>query len=209
MAEASQADVLKRFRELFVFRDDSLIRFADGAWAAERARVTDGVLLDHLTRRACIGLSPLNRGHVKWAAIDFGLHGVGTDEGIRDDVFLTRESFRRAGTATHIARSGRGYHVWSFFEEPVPADPVRQIWADLVVGEHEVYADSRCIRLPLGRYNGRQDFFCCFLDDAFEPAPDQRDYLVNAIVPTGVDSLQLAYEEWMNERTREQPTDEP
>jgi len=188
----SQNEVLTKFRALFVLKDDSIIRHIGSTWIWQETRVTDRLLLDHLARRICIGLCPLRKGEVKWTAFDFDAHGDHSKEDLQPDVLATLTALQAHGIDGHIEDSGRGYHIWVFFEQPLPADPVRRLLARLMAGNHEIYCNGHSIRLPLGAYPENKKFFCCFLDKEFKPFPDQREYLVRRIRPTEMRILERA-----------------
>lgn len=180
----SQDEVLAKFRQLFVFKDDTIIRHIGTTWLWQETKVTDRLILDHLSRRACIGLCPLRKGEVKWAAVDFDAHGDGPKDALQPEILATLANLDKHGIAAHIEDSGRGYHLWVFFAQPASADAVRKMLAQWIVGRHEIYCDGHSIRLPLGVYPTDKRLFCCFLDRDFCPVPDQRDYLVRRIHPT-------------------------
>jgi hypothetical protein len=91
--------------------------------------VTDQVIYDHLAGQHTVGVYPLlSDDTCLFLAADF-------DEAEwSEDARAFMESCRELDTpaALEISRSGKGAHVWIFFEDPVPAREARQLGAALI-----------------------------------------------------------------------------
>ncbi|HSW27602.1 MAG TPA: DEAD/DEAH box helicase family protein, partial [Burkholderiaceae bacterium] len=117
----------------------------------------------------------------------------------RQDVAAFRDTARSKGVPVAIerSRSGNGAHAWVFFAEPIPAADARRLGALLVTATMERHPDlgfdsydrffpsqdtmpaggfGNLIALPLQRGPRAQDN-SVFVDDAFNPHPDQWAYL--------------------------------
>lgn len=117
----------------------------------------------------------------------------------RQDVAALRDTARSKGVPIAIerSRSGNGAHAWIFFAEPVPAAEARRLGALLVTATMERHPDlgfdsydrffpsqdtmpaggfGNLIALPLQRGPRAKDN-SVFVDDAFNPHPDQWAYL--------------------------------
>ncbi len=117
----------------------------------------------------------------------------------RQDVAAFRDTARSKGVPVAIerSRSGNGAHAWVFFAEPVPAAEARRLGALLVTATMERHPDlgfdsydrffpsqdtmpaggfGNLIALPLQLGPRAQDN-SVFVDDAFNPHPDQWAYL--------------------------------
>jgi superfamily II DNA or RNA helicase len=160
--------------------------------------VDDRVLRDHLQGRHVVGVYPLLENESCWfLAVDF-------DKACwKDDVAALVRVARRAGVPPSVerSRSGDGAHVWFFFREPIAAVTARQMGCALLTQameeRHQLGMESydrlfpnqdtmpkggfgNLIALPL-QYEARKAGNTVFVDDAFQPYPDQWAYL--AAVP--------------------------
>lgn len=93
-------------------------------YALVREPLLPSVLQQHLDGERLIGqYQLLPDSTVWWFAVDF-------DEGeqVLQDAVAQLEAFEEAGLHCYLetSRSGTGYHVWGFLDEPVPASVVRR-----------------------------------------------------------------------------------
>jgi hypothetical protein len=172
--------------------DNSLQRYA--VEPKEYFALTDQVIHHHLTGKLTCGIYPLLIDETCWfLAADF-------DKATwRDDVgaFLQTCTEWKVPAALERSRSGRGGHVWIFFEAPLPASLARQLGAAILTAtmerRHQLGLDSydrffpsqdtmpkggfgNLIALPLQRIP-REQGNSVFLDDGFNPYPDQWAFL--------------------------------
>jgi superfamily II DNA or RNA helicase len=214
--QASPAEAkLALYRALFAGRDDVYARRWEnpaegtqgwapahaGNWRTPRERraylpLTDEVVRAHLEGRDTIGLYPLLRDDTcRLLACDF-------DKGTwRLDAAAYVEAVEAAGlpAALELSRSGRGAHVWIFFEEPVAASDARAMGAALlreamaIRGELDLESYDRffpsqdylpdrsfgnLIALPLQGERRREHGTTVFVDPrSLEPYSDQFAFL--------------------------------
>jgi superfamily II DNA or RNA helicase len=169
---------------------------------------TDQVVLDHLQGRHTIGAYPLLKDETCWfLAADFD------KESWLDDVAAFVDTCRDIGvpTAVERSRSGNGAHVWFFFSSPIPAVSARRMGCYLITEtmsrRHQLAMSSydrlfpnqdtlprggfgNLIALPL-QYEPRQTGNSVFLDEDFQPHPDQWAYLASLtrMAPSTVESI--------------------
>ena len=101
--------------------------------------VTDDVLRWHLSGRDAVGqpfvagVYPLLQDEMCWfLAIDFDKANWQDDA----RAFLETCAHAQVGAALERSRSGRGGHVWLFFEEAVPAALARRLGSHLLTENH-------------------------------------------------------------------------
>jgi superfamily II DNA or RNA helicase len=170
--------------------------------------VEDQVVLDHLQGRHVIGVYPLLPDETCWfLAADF-------DKATwQEDVGAFVETCRAMGIAAAVerSRSGNGAHVWFFFSAPVAAAVARRMACYLITEtmarRHELSMESydrlfpnqdtlprggfgNLIALPL-QHEPRSQGNTVFLDQRFEPYPDQWAYLasVQRLEPPRVEAI--------------------
>lgn len=171
--------------------------------------VTDAVIAQHLRgegpdgRDFIIGVYPMLADETCWfLAADFD------KKSWRDDVaaFLETCRIKNIPAVVERSRSGNGGHVWIFFAEPVPAGLARRLGAHILTETMDRAPDlgfesydrffpnqdtmpaggfGNLIALPL-QHRPREAGNSVFLDDEFEPHPDQWQYL------SGVRRMRLA-----------------
>jgi hypothetical protein len=89
--------------------------------------------------------TPDAKGKTRWLCLDFD--GGGHADGLVDPeaaVLLTHEQCRSLGLQTYLECSGggKGWHLWVFFSEPMPAKEVRK-FAHLLVPRDQPLASGR------------------------------------------------------------------
>jgi len=158
--------------------------------------VSDQVIHDHLTGKHTIGVYPLMTDDTCFfIAADF-------DEGDwRGDSEAFVHSCRELDVpvALEISRSGSGAHVWIFFSEALPARDARRLGAALIshtcartrqlaLSSYDRFFPSQDV-LPKGGFGNlialplqkkpREQGRSVFVNDRFEPFPDQWSYLAS------------------------------
>jgi len=162
------ADALRLFRERFFTRTDRVAILAP--WGKPCPVDADGVL-DDLLRTHVLGreapeatvryanrrgkgvmkgrfrvgsYTPATDGTTRWLCVDFD--GQGHADALADPESCVRaayEAFSSRGIPVYIERSGggHGWHLWCFFNEPVPAKKARKL-AFLLLPEDAPLADG-------------------------------------------------------------------
>ena len=156
--------------------------------------LSDKAVHDHLAGRQVVGVYPLLRDESCWfLAVDF-------DKGTwQDDTAAYLETCRALQVPAILerSRSGKGGHVWVFFDRPIPAVVARKLGALLLTRtmerRHQLGLDSydrffpnqdtmprggfgNLIALPLQKAP-RAEHNTEFLDERFRPYPDQWAFL--------------------------------
>jgi len=158
--------------------------------------MSDEAIRGHLVGKKVLGVYPLLTEETCWfLAADFD------KEGWKEDSTYFLETCRSMNVPAHLerSRSGKGGHVWIFFEEPVPAGLARKLGCALLTltmeKRHQIGFDSydrffpsqdtmpkggfgNLIALPL-QHGPRKRGNSVFLDDSLEPVQDQWAYLEN------------------------------
>lgn len=141
-----------------------------------------------------IGVYPMLKHETCWfLAVDFDKNHWQQDA----KAFLETCRIRGVPASLERSRSGNGAHVWIFFSEPIPASNARKMGATLLTQTMERNPEigfesydrffpnqdtmpsggfGNLIALPL-QHKPRQSNNSVFLNDDFEPYPDQWDYL--------------------------------
>jgi hypothetical protein len=154
----------------------------------------DDVIQSHLLGRRVVGIYPLLEDETCWfLAIDFDKSSW------QSDVAEVMHSCDELAVPASVerSRSGRGAHLWIFFESPVPAATARNLGCALLTDalerRHQIGLDSydrlfpsqdtmpkggfgNLIALPLQRI-ARQAGNTLFLDATLEPCEDQWRYM--------------------------------
>ena len=156
--------------------------------------VRDEVIDGHLRGRNTVGVYPLLPDDTCWfLAADFDKQTWRRDA----EAFLAACRSKRVPAALERSRSGNGAHVWIFFAEPIPAALARRLGAHLLTETMERNPDigfesydrffpsqdtlpvggfGNLIALPL-EHGPRERGNSLFLDEGFEPWPDQWAFL--------------------------------
>ena len=173
--------------------------------------VDDQSVLNHLQGRHVMGIYPLLEDDSCWLlAADFDKTTW------REDVTAFVETCRSSGVSVSVERSqsGNGAHAWFFFTAPIPASIARRMGCFLITEtmtrRHQLSMESydrlfpsqdtmprggfgNLIALPL-QHEARKNGNTVFIDDDFEPYPDQWDYLAS-VEPTAVSTVETIAEE--------------
>jgi hypothetical protein len=156
--------------------------------------LTDGVIEDHLLGKETIGVYALLPDETCWfLAADFDKTTWEYDS----LAFLEMCRELNVPAALERSRSGKGGHIWIFFERALPAITARKLGCVLLTRtmerRHQVGLDSydrffpnqdtmpkgglgNLIALPLQRVPRKQDN-SVFIDTDFRPYPDQWQFL--------------------------------
>ena len=109
-------------RQYFVNREDTYaIQNPDGSYYRVEAPLTDDVLLSHLHGDVTVGVYQIEpeKNTVKWLCFDVDTKEMAQVEKLRDSIvksgFCSKDNILLEDTG------GRGYHLWVFFDPPIPA----------------------------------------------------------------------------------------
>jgi hypothetical protein len=181
-----------KYCKLFLHNNLLYIIHSGKTWLTEKRLVTPDLISKHLERKITIGLQPSKPdGTVKWLAIDFDAHNDEPKEELQENVIKTKENLTKLNIDSHIEQSGRGYHLWIFFEKPILRENIEDFIKKFVYHSAEIYAGKTKIRIPLGSYQKDKSIFCGFLDENFTLIENQEKYLLN-IKPTSLDTIKEA-----------------
>lgn len=168
----------------------------------------DEAIRAHLLGRHVLGVYPMLADETCWfLAIDFDKASW------QADVVALTATCRQKGLAPAVerSRSGQGAHVWFFFTAPVPARSARAMGCALITetmaSRPELGMDSydrlfpnqdsmprggfgNLIALPL-QFEARKEGNSLFVDDLFQPLPDQWQFLagLERLSPGRVEAL--------------------
>ena len=156
--------------------------------------LTDAVIENHLLGRETVGVYPLLRDETCWfLAADFDKKTWEYDA----LAFLEACEKMNVPAALERSRSGRGGHIWIFFERAAPAITARKLGCVLLTRtmerRHQVGLDSydrffpnqdtmpkgglgNLIALPL-QFAPRKSGNSVFIDSDFQPYPDQWQFI--------------------------------
>lgn len=158
--------------------------------------LTDQAVHDHLAGKSTIGVYPLLRDETCWF-----LAGDFDKKTWEDDTaaFLETCGALRVPAVLERSRSGKGGHVWIFFDRPIPATVARKLGALILTRtmerRHQLGLDSydrffpnqdtmpkggfgNLIALPLQK-KARDQHNAEFLDARLQPYPDQWGFLAS------------------------------
>jgi len=158
--------------------------------------LTDEVIHGHLVGEQTVGIYPLLQDETCWLlAVDFD------KKAWQEDIaaFLTACSELSVPAALERSRSGKGGHVWIFFERAIPASTARKLGCVILTltmeSRHQLGLDSydrlfpnqdtmpkggfgNLIALPLQKIP-RANKNSVFVDAEFRPYPDQWEFLAS------------------------------
>lgn len=184
--------ILDKYCSLFFHNISLYIIHTGKTWLTQKSEITQELIKKHLERQIIIGLQPQKEdGTVKWTAIDFDAHKDEQIQEIKENVIKTKINLSKVGIDSHIEQSGRGYHLWVFFAEPIARQKIEGLIKRFIYHSAEIYVGKTKIRIPLGNYQKDKTIFCGFLDDNFKLIDDQEQYLLN-IKQTGSDTVKNA-----------------
>lgn len=169
--------------------------------------VSNDAIFGHLAGRQTLGVYPILQDNTTWfVAAEFD------GSSWRDDAMAYATSCRelRISACVEISRSSEGAHVWIFFDSPIPAGQARQLASAAITracARHRTLSFApydrlfpsqdtlpkggfgNLISLPLQR-KSRDRGACVFVDDAWQPHPDQWAFLasVERMTPFAVDT---------------------
>jgi hypothetical protein len=171
--------------------------------------LTDDIVRNHLSGKTTVGVYPLLSDETcNFMAIDFD------KKNWQDDVISFARTCRDKGIecAVERSRSGKGAHVWFFFESPVTARLARRFGCSLLTEtmehRHQLGLDSydlffpnqdtmpqggfgNLIALPLQAEPAKQGN-SLFIDDEFKPYRDQWEYLrsIKPLPEAGIQTIE-------------------
>ena len=170
--------------------------------------LTNNVIHGHLVGRHVIGIYPLlQNDNCHFLAIDFDKKSWQKDIAVFLQVCVEEGVYAYA----ERSRSGKGAHIWIFFQEAVPAQKARNLGVRLLSNaatrRYQIGIDSydrmfpsqdllpkggfgNLIALPL-QGKSREEGNSVFLDDSLQPASDQWQFLtdVNRVSEDQLDAL--------------------
>ncbi|WP_172195184.1 TOTE conflict system archaeo-eukaryotic primase domain-containing protein [Saccharibacillus qingshengii] len=126
-------------RELFIHRDNAYFEFKS-SWARAQnldktdKTVSDDVLRNHLKGQFRIGTLPTKPepdNNCKFIAADFDDNKLAQEQAWQLHDFLKQSGLH---PLVELSHSGKGYHVWLFFEAPVLASKARTLMLNALVG---------------------------------------------------------------------------
>jgi superfamily II DNA or RNA helicase len=158
--------------------------------------LTDDVIHGHLVGKDTVGIYPLLQDETCWLlAVDFDKKAWQEDTA----AFLAACSELSVPAALERSRSGKGGHVWIFFERAIPASTARKLGCVILTrtmeSRHQLGLDSydrlfpnqdlmpkggfgNLIALPLQKIP-RANKNSVFVDAEFRPYPDQWEFLAS------------------------------
>jgi hypothetical protein len=164
-----QVEILRRY---FVNRDDTYaIQNPDGSYYRVEAPLTDDILLSHLKAEVTVGIYQIEseKNTVKWLCFDIDSKQTAEVEKLRDTIvksgFCLKDSILVEDTG------GRGYHLWIFFDPPIPAlvayyvgrrfEQQSKVKCEVFPKQRVVEAFGNLVKLPLGvhRKTGQRSTF--------------------------------------------------
>jgi hypothetical protein len=135
---------VEKFKKLFVNRDDiySVQDKGGAAYHKVNRPLTLQAIKDHMLGKQTIGLYQLKDNKVKWALIDIDINKniwrqsnfnlEDWKEKIQKQAAIIQDILRSKGMKSYRENSGfKGEHVWVFFERPIEAQLVKNVFDSL------------------------------------------------------------------------------
>lgn len=120
---AEQDDVVARFVNMFMGRGDC---YGSEHGACVRERLTPDVFRKHLVDGPYIGVYPAVPRHGQDSICVWGCSDIDVED--LDAARTLQRTLEMAGVPAWVERSrSKGYHVWVFASEPVPAESMRRL----------------------------------------------------------------------------------
>lgn len=118
--ETKEGQILKHFKG----RPDIHARWVNGKPRPIRKPITDNDMSLHLAGKACCGFYLLSKDNTVWCAcFDVDDHENNPNAKAKDDAELLELGLGDLGLSPLVetSQSGRGYHIWLFFDESLEA----------------------------------------------------------------------------------------
>lgn len=172
--ERQEADFLRKYRELFVHRDDVFSeQQPSGAYFPVREAISDDDLQEHLAGLASYGvyvIRPEDQS-VKYVVFDLDTHDEESLRNLLAQADCLVGSVRFDLRCLLLERSGsKGSHIWLFLDKPLPARQVRAWVLSSFTPRCEMFPKQgtvepggfgNLVKLPLGVHavsGGRSEF---------------------------------------------------
>jgi len=169
VSDKGQIEDLRRY---FVNRDDTYAtQNPDGSYFRIDAPLTDDVLLSHLKGEVTVGTYQIEPGKstVKWLCFDVDNKEINSVERLKDSI--VKSGFCAEQSVLVEDTGGRGYHLWIFFDPPIPAlvayyvgrksEQLSKVKCEVFPKQKVVEAFGNLVKLPLGvhRKTGKRSTF--------------------------------------------------
>jgi hypothetical protein len=169
---ADDKHLIEILRRYFVNRDDTYaIQNPDGSYYRVEMPLTDEVLLSHLQGNTTVGVYQIEpeKNIVKWLCFDVDSKEMAEVEKLRDSI--VKSNFCAEDNILVEDTGGRGYHLWIFFDPPIPAlvayyvgrkfEQVSKVNCEVFPKQKVVEAFGNLVKLPLGvhRKTGQRSTF--------------------------------------------------
>lgn len=170
--------IVDSFQDLFEGRSD-----AQGTWdgGSVRAPVGFDLFAGHLTGKTCFGVYPLlDDSTVKWGCSDIDVDDLDAARNLQTAFFLK-------GVVSYVEKTRRGYHVWVFADDWVPAWIMRRAF----LAAHQV------VKLPAKEVNPKQEVSSGLGNYVRLPYPNGYNSLPSERMMLGADDGPLGLEEFL------------
>jgi hypothetical protein len=158
---AADTRVIESLKRYFVGRTDTYaIQQSDGSYIRVDRPLTDDVLKSHLEGETTVGIYQIEpeKNTLKWLCFDIDDKEIANVERLKDSIvksgFCTEQSTLVEDTG------GRGYHLWVFFDPPIPAlvayyvgrkfEQQSKVKCEVFPKQKVVEAFGNLVKLPLG-----------------------------------------------------------
>lgn len=202
----TQKEYIQLINKIFRGRRDA---YGALGGCCKKKPLTDTVIRQHLTGKDRCGVYPLSPDIMDGSGVFWGCVDVDTSD--LDAAQQVQGWLKHIGIPAYIERSkSKGFHVWVFFSEPIPANVVRGLlWYAVEDRSFEIFPKQPTIKksdggygfgsyvnLPFFGVDGKEGR-TLFLDPErrWEPFPDQSEFLksiqkatpqmVNALIADG------------------------